>query len=132
MLDNTITLPVDPANNNTVVNELYTRFEEFANRTVYIGDDHTLSTKNTIVVTRNLPTVSGNFRGVAKSALKFTQDVQVAGVDSTTTNASSMIGAVNFSIPVGTTSAQAMHLRQRIVAMVDHAIMIRLTERLEV
>lgn len=132
MLDNTITLPVDPANNEQVANEVYTRYEESANRSSYIGQDHSLAVRNTLAVTRSFPTVSGNFKGVAKSALKFTQDIEVEGVNAMTVNSSPMIGTVGFSFPVGTTPSQAMHLRQRIVAAVDHEIMIRLTERLEV
>jgi hypothetical protein len=132
MLDNTITLPVDQAGNDTEVDEDYTRFEETQNRTVYIGEDHSLSARNTITLTRNFPTVSGNFKGVAKSALKMTQDIEVDGVDSTTSNTSPMIAAANFSIPVGATSAQVMLIRQRLIAAIDHEIAARLTETLEV
>jgi hypothetical protein len=132
MLDNTITLAVDQAGNDTIVSELYTRFEEQLNRSVYIGDDHSLSTRNQMAVTRSSATVSGNFRGVAKSAIKFTQDITVPGVDVTTSNSAPMIGSSNFSIPVGATSAQVMLLRQRMIAGIDHAFAARLTERQEV
>lgn len=132
MLDNTITLPVDPLNNDTIVNETYTRYEEAANRSTYIGDDHTLGKRNMMTVTRSFPTVSGNFKGVAKSAVKLTQDIEVDGVDATVKNNSPMIASANFSLPVGCTSAEAMLIRQRLIAAIDHAIAIRLTEKLEV
>lgn len=132
MLDNQITLHVDKLSNDTLVDEVYTRFEEYANRSIYIGEDHSLSTRNLCAVTRAFPTISGNFKGVAKTALKFTQDIEVAGVDTTTSNSAPMIGAVNFSIPVGATSAQTMHLRQRIIAGLDHAIATRLVDKQEV
>lgn len=133
MLDNTITLSVDDTNDDTPVNQVYTRYEEAANRSSYIGSDHTLSDRNLMTVTRNFPTVSGNFRGVAKSTLKFTQDVEVEGVDATTDVNSSVIAAVSFSIPVGTTAALAMEIRQRLIAALDDDdFMVRLTETLEV
>lgn len=133
MLDNTITLSVDAANDSNPANQVYTRYEEAANRSSYIGSDHTLSVRNTMAVTRNFPTVSGNFRGVAKSSLKFTQDVEVDGVDATTSNISPVIAVVNFSIPVGTTAAEAMEIRQRLIAALDSdTLMARLTESLEI
>jgi hypothetical protein len=132
MLDNTIVLPVDPANDGNIVNENYTRYDYGANRATYVGDDHSLSSRNMFAVTRSFPTASGNFKGVGKSSIKFTQDIVVDGVDVTVQNTSPIIGAVNFSIPVGCTSAQAMLVRQRLVAAIDHAFAIQLTERLEV
>jgi hypothetical protein len=119
------------AGDDTIVNQDYTRYEEAANRASYIGTDHTLSLRNLMAVSRNFPTVSGNFKGVAKSTLKFTQDIQVAGVDAETTNTSPVIINVGSSIPVGCTAADAMEIRNRVIAAVDHAFMIRLQENLE-
>lgn len=132
MLDNTKTFMVDVANNATLVDQDYSRYDEAANRTTYIGEDHTLSKRNILVVTRNFPSPSGNFKGVAKSGIKLTQDVEVLAVDSTTIVAPE-IAAISFSLPIGTTSAQAKELRQRLIAILDDDdFCSRLTEKLEV
>lgn len=133
MLDNTITLSVDAANDSNPANQAYTRYEEFSNRSSYIGSDHSLSERNVLSCTRNFPTVSGNFPGVAKSSVKFTQDIEIEGVDTSTTLVAPIIVAVSFSIPVGATAAEAMELRQRVIAALDDDdFMVRLTETLEI
>lgn len=134
MLDNTITLAVDHDRDATPTNEGYTRYDESKDRTVYIGADHSLDTaRNTLTVTRSFPTVSGNFRGVKKSSLKFTQDYSVDGVDATTTLVAPIIAGITFSIPVGATVAAAMHLRERLrAALDDQDFITRLTEGLEI
>lgn len=131
MLDNTITLPVDVLGNSTLVNEVYNRFDEMPNRSQYIGADHTLSLRNQINFYRTLPKKSGNFLGVGKSEAKVTQDYVVPGADATTSVTAPGIVDVSCSMPVGMSSAQIMHLRQRAIAILDHAIAVRLTESLE-
>lgn len=133
MLDNTITLQVDPANNSTVVPEAYTRYDEYQNRSVYTGPNHSLSAKDTMTFYRTSPKRSGNFKGVAKSSIKFTRDRIVEGVDDTTTVNALEIGEVNFSLPVGFTSADVIALRQRIIAALDDdTLMGKLNEQLEI
>jgi len=133
MLDNTITLPVDVLNDSTTVDEIFTRYQEFQDRSVYIGPGHALQTRNIMTFARNFPTISGNFKGVAKSSIKCTEDIQVPGVDETTSNTAPLIGGVNYSIPVGATAAQCMALRQRLVAAIDNdLLMARSSELLEV
>lgn len=119
MQPNAITLPVDPLNNGTVVNEEYTRYEEYLNRSVYIGAGHTPDARNTIAMYRTFPTKSGNFKGVSKSSIKLTKDFSVSGVDGSTTLSSPLIVEVNFSVPVGVTSAQVKACRQRLIAILD-------------
>lgn len=132
MLDNTKTFQVDVANDATLVPQAYTRYDEAANRTTYIGEDHSLPTRNMLVVTRNFPTPSGNFKGVAKSGIKLTQDIEVVGADATTLTAPEIL-AINFSLPVGCTSAQVKELRQRAIAILDDDdFCSRLSEKLEV
>lgn len=133
MLDNVLTLAVDHDRDATPTDEDYTRFEENLNRSLYVGDDHSVESRNTMTVTRSLPTVSGNFRGVKKTSLKFTQDYEVAGVDATTTLVAPIIISVSFSVPVGATAAAAMHLRERVrAALDDQDLMTRLTESMEI
>jgi hypothetical protein len=134
MLDNTLTLPVDVAHDSTFVDEVYTRFDEITNnRTLYVGADNTPTIRNQLMVTRNDPSRSGNFLGVYKTSLKFTQDIEVPGVDPTTTNVAPILFELNASLPIGFTAAEAMHLRQRIVAAVNHEDFItRLTENREI
>lgn len=114
-----ITLAVDPLNNGTTVNETFTRFEEFQNRAVYIGEGHLPDARNTIGIYRTFPTKTGNFKGVCKTAVKSTLDVEVAGVDSNTTITAPIIMDLSFSVPVGVTTAELVKARQRLIALLD-------------
>lgn len=115
-----IVLSVDAENNASPANETYTRYEEYQNRAAYIGSDHALDNRNTLAIYRTFPTKSGNFKGTAKSSVKFTQDVSVAGVDSSTTITAPIILDLSFSVPVGATSADLIHVRQRLLALIDN------------
>lgn len=118
MQPNTITLPVDPANNSTVVDELFTRHEEQINRTTYRGPDHTVAVNNMMQLYRTPPKRSGNYLGTAKESIKFSKTVTVldaAGQDIP----AMLIGEVSFSVPVGVSAAIQKALRQRIIAGLD-------------
>lgn len=133
MLDNTITFDVDHDRDATPTEEVFSKFQEFLNRSVYNGADNSDALRNQMVVTRNEPTVSGNFRGVKKTSLKFTQDIEVAGVDTETTLVAPIILSLSLSLPVGTTAASAMHLRERMrAALDDQDFITRLSEGREV
>lgn len=119
MLANQLSLNVDAANNSTVVAQTYDRYEEFQNRSVYIGTDHLPESRNALALYRTFPTKSGNFKGVSKSAVKFTQDVVVPGVDGSTTLTAPIIIEVSFSVPVGAATADVVEQRQRVLAALD-------------
>ena len=132
MLDNTITLSVDTTNDDTPENQAFNRYDEYQNRSVYTGPSHALDSRDTMTMYRTQPKPSGNFRGVAKSTIKFSRDVNVAGQDGVDV-AAVEIGEVSFSLPVGTTSADAMVLRQRMIAALDSdTLMVKLSENLEI
>lgn len=115
-----ITLAVDEENDGVgLVNHVFTRFDSPVNRGIYIGPNHTMLKRNTMGLYRSFPRVSGNFRGVAKTAIKFTEDIEVAGVDASTTLTAPMIAELSFSFPVGTTAAQTLAFRQKMLAVVD-------------
>lgn len=134
MLDNTISLNVDLENNGgdlTVV--VLTRNEEYLNRSVYKGPNHSLISRDTVGFYRTQPKKVGNFNGVAKSSIKSTSDQVVAGADSSTSLTSPIILEVNASIPVGATHAAILAARQRLIALLDNdAVMDKLVEGLEV
>lgn len=133
MLDNTVTLPVDLLNSGVTTNQVYTRHEEFANRSKYISPAHSLGLRDTLDMYRTFPNKTKTFNGVAKSGFKFTTDIEVPGADSTTSVVAPEIAEVSFSLPVGFTTVQLLILRQRIIALLDNdSIMNRLNERLEV
>lgn len=134
MQPNEITLPVDEENDGVgLVNHVFTRFEEHLNRAVYIGPNHSLSARNTLTAYRTLPKISGNFKGVAKSAAKFSADITVPGVDSETTITAPIIVELSFSIPVGATPAQTKLHRQKALALLDlDAVMAPLNDQLMV
>lgn len=119
MQPDTLTLSVDAANTGTPADETYTRHQESDNRSIYIGAAHNSAARDQIALYRTFPTRSGNFKGVDKSAIKITQDIEVDGVDSSTTLTAPAICELSFSFPVGITDATAEHIRQRMVAMLD-------------
>lgn len=118
MQPNELTLAVDLENKAVLTNKIYTRFEEYLNRAMYIGAGHSLSARNTLSFYRTMPRISGNFRGTAKTAVKFSRDVSVLGVDGTTVVAPQIL-EVSFSNPVGVTPAQSLEFRQNGVALLD-------------
>jgi len=119
MQDNQLSLNVDPANDATIVAETYSRFQQFENRSVYIGSTHVPEARDMVALYRTFPTKSGNFKGVSKSAVKITEDVEVAGVDSATTLTAPIIIDISFSVPVGTPNAELVNARQRAIALLD-------------
>lgn len=120
MQPDVITLSVDEENDGVgPVNHAFTRFEEFQNRAVYIGPNHSLSSKNTLSLYRTFPKVSGNFRGVGKTATKFSEDIVVLGADGVSELTAPIIIETSYSIPVGATAAQILKARQRSLALQD-------------
>lgn len=119
MQPNTLTLSVDVANNSTIVEQDYERFEEHQNRSVYVGENHRIDNRDMITVYRSFPTRTGNFQGTAKTSAKFTDDVTVSGVDVNTSVKAPMICEVSFSIPVGTDPELVLEMRQRVIALLD-------------
>lgn len=132
MLDNSLTLSVDVAHDSNLVDITYTRFDELLNRSVYNSENHNDLKRDTLGFYRTLPKKSGNSRGVKKSAFKLTQDQDVPGVDATTTLVAPAIFDVSSSLPVGTSPAVVMEMRQRLVALINSDVFIkRLMEDLE-
>lgn len=129
---NEFTLAVDTANTGSTTNKTYKRYEENLNRSKYIATGHTLSSRDTLDLYRTFPKVSGNFRGVAKSAIKFTTDFTVGGVDGNDVVAP-VIVECSFSVPVGITAANTLEKRQQLVALLDNdSIMAALMDQLEI
>lgn len=115
-----ITLSVDEENDGVgPVNHVYNRFEEHLNRSTYIGENHTLMSRNTLSLYRTSPKPSGNFKGVAKTSFKFTKDYVVPGVDESTNITAPVIVDVGFSIPVGVTATESKLRRQVALALLD-------------
>lgn len=114
-----ISISVDAANDGNPATVTYDRYEEFQNRSVYIGSTHVPEARDILALYRTFPTKSGNFKGVSKSAVKFTEDIEVAGVDASTTLTSPLIIEVSFSVPVGATSADVVKARQKALAILD-------------
>lgn len=132
MLDNSITLAVDILNTGVTTNRVYTRMEEYQNRSVYKGPSHSFTNRDTLGFYRTFPKQTTTENGVAKSAGKLTQDISVPGRDSSVTLIKPMIGDFSFNIPVGATSAQTLEFRQRMIAAIDHAVAAHLVDNLEI
>jgi hypothetical protein len=133
MQDNVITLAVDELNDTNTVDHVFNRYDEFQNRSVYSGENHQLTARDSLTLYRTFQKVSGNFRGVAKSSFKFTQDFVIDGVDGIAQLTSPLIAEVSFSIPVGVVVADQLVMRQRLIALLDtDAIMVALNNQLEI
>lgn len=131
MLADIITLPVDVLNNGTLVNQAFSRDEEYVNRSVYTGPLHTLVTRQTLGFYRTPIKKSGTSLGTAKSAMKLTEDITVLNSLGANTVAPAIIDIAT-SFPVGITAAKAMELRQRAIAVLDHAVAAVVTEKLSI
>lgn len=132
MLENTITLAVDVANNATLVDKDYTRYDLYQNRSVYRSEDHTIATPDTLTFYRTPPKQSGNYFGQAKSAAKFSKTITVPGVDGADVQGP-VIFEVSASVPVGASTAIQLELRQRAIALLDRDdIMTKLMGFLEI
>lgn len=134
MQPNSISLVVDELNTGAnQVTHVLSRFEESLNRSVYIDADHTIAAKNTLTLYRTQPKASGNFKGVAKSAFKFSTDILVDGVDGVSQLTAPIIVEVSFSLPVGVTAAQSLVARQKALALLDRDdVMVALNDQLMV
>lgn len=121
-----VTLPVDELNNGTTVDYVFTRFSDSLNTSTYIGADHATDARDLLKFYRTFSKANGNFRGVKKSAFKLTWDQSVTGVDGVSVLTAPIIGDTSFSIPEGTSDAAILVFRQRMIALLDHAIMDKL------
>jgi hypothetical protein len=119
MLPNSITLAVDEENNSSPTDHVLTRAEEGANKSVYYDADHTIASRNECAFIRTFPKQNGNFYGTLRTSVKFTEDVEVLGVNGENIKVPLIAEAV-FSFPVGTDNATATLARQKLVAMLDY------------
>lgn len=122
MLDNTITLAIgDPA-----VNTAYTRDETLVNRSLFVGPANSSILRDQMNIYRTKPKKSGNFAGVMKSEVKFTEDFIVPGVDTTTSQAAPFILDISASIPVGVSNEDIQAGLDRAIAFLSNASAMRL------
>lgn len=132
MQDNEITLAVDVLHNSTFVDKVYTRMDQYMNRTVYVSEDHSFATPDTLTFYRTFPKPSGNYPGQAKAAVKFSKTVSVPGVDGADVFGPFII-EVSASLPVGVTPAVQLEIRQRATALLNREdIMVDLFNQLEI
>lgn len=117
-----ITLNVDVLNDGVTVAQVYDRFSEFQNRTVYAGVNSAPEARDEITLYRTFPTKNGNFNGVKKSAMKITEDVTVTGADGVSQLTAPVIIEISCSVPTGTTDAKLLEVMQRAVALADTTV----------
>lgn len=123
MQPNEITLTVDVANDgDTTADEtqVYTRFDVYQNRSVYVGENHAVASPHTLSLYRTAPKPSGNFPGMAKSAFKISETVGVLANDGISTIKAPNIIEISISAPVGTTTDALKENRQRAIALLDN------------
>lgn len=121
MINSPIELDVDVANNDTIVEQvLVNAGPDTINRSTFeFSGTHSLVARDIVQFYRTYPKRSGQSRGSAKCAMKFTTDIAVNNSDGSGDIVLPLIGEVSFSLPVGVTPAQTMSLRQRIVSLLD-------------
>lgn len=117
---NVITISVDTLNDGTaIVDEVYTRYDDYPTRSIYIGANHSVSAQDTLTFYRTEPRKSGNFNGAAKVSYKFTRTHVVDGVDGISQLIVPFIKEVKYSIPVGISQADCLLGRQSVIALTD-------------
>lgn len=131
-MSESITLPVDVANNGTVVNQVMDLFEAVTGRKEYHFPAHDFQSRDLATFTRALPKVNGNFAGTRKATFKLTKDATVIGVDPFTQIKAPGILEVSTSFPVGFTAADAVLMRQRAIAILDSIFISDVQEKCEV
>lgn len=131
MQANEITLSVDLANDGNPTNQVFTRFQEFVDRSTYTGPSHTVAAPHTMQLYRTLPKRTGSFLGAAKTAIKFTKTVVVQDAEGNDTPKPLIVEA-SMSIPVGATPAQTLEIRQHLVAALDAAFSASLMDQLSI
>lgn len=72
-------------------------------KSVFLGENHTPTTKDTLSFYRRPAKRNGNFFGVNRTSLKFHKDVTVPGIDGLDVN-SAVIVELNISAPAGAES----------------------------
>lgn len=113
-------ISVDAANNSLPANETYNRSTSLGeNRILYRLDGTDPDDRDELSLARSFPKRSGNFRGVKRTSCKFTKDIAVPGVDGVNVS-TAIIVECSFSIPIGTPDATVLHLRQKVVGMLDN------------
>lgn len=119
MLPNSITVAGVYCNTSsaaTAAEKTFTRIEETINRSTYVNRaEHSDSFRDQVQFYRTYPKRSGASLGSTKSAVKFTNDVEVPNAEGTGNITLPMICEVSFSIPVGV--AQNDRSRFRAVAV---------------
>lgn len=124
-----ITIAVDVLNNGTTENQVYERVREEGLKSIYHGPGHSASMRNTLTFIANDPKPSGNYTGVQKSVVKFTEDVSGPGVNGLDV-IQPLIATFEVSRPAIATDAQVLEIRQRLHALIDSdAIMVPLNSR---
>lgn len=115
-----ITLTVDTQNDGVdPEDQVFSRFDVYQNRSVYIGEEHTQAARDTLSFYRTFPKPTSTFKGVGKTTAKFSKDVVVKGVDGVSDITAPIIVEISFSIPVGSADALVLEMRQRAVAVLD-------------
>lgn len=119
MQPQTITLAVDLLNTGSTTDVVYTREEEYINRSVYHAADHTPLMRHMLTVYRTPSKASGNFPGVQKSSCKITRDYLITGVDRETTLVGTVIHEDSNSVPLGIADEDMLVIRQTAIAFQD-------------
>jgi hypothetical protein len=120
MQPNIISLIVDSFNTGAdFLTKTFTRFEERLNSSKYISESHSLDMRDEASIYRTFPKQAGNFRGVGRSSIKFTEDVVVLGVDGVANLTAPIILEISFSIPKGSAVADVLRKRQEAIAFLD-------------
>lgn len=119
MLNNTITLSVDTANDGVVSDIDFIRFQAYTDKSIYIGPDHTSLITDQVAFYRTAAKPSGTSLGVEKRQIKITQTNSVPTSETDVSTYANDIATLQFSLPVGTSSASKKALRQRLIALLD-------------
>lgn len=127
MQDNVITLAVDVANNDVLVNAVFTREDFTSNKSTYHGPLYSMTHPDILNFRRSPVHPTSVNKGITKVGIKLSKGMDVEGADGVSEVTLAMIADINFHIPVGVTAADSKEFRMRMAAvLMDDSIMDKL------
>lgn len=110
MLANNIAFSYDHDNDSqtAAISVALTRFEEGANKSVYVSDSHQEAAPDTLQFSRTLPKRAGSFLGVQRVEVKRTRSRVVKNAEGADIRVPD-IQALSFAIPSGTSEAAKLN-----------------------
>jgi hypothetical protein len=118
MQPNTITLTVDPLNDDNPESRVVTLHDRVGDRNLYKHVDSDDISRDYVEMFRTAPKASGENRGTRKSLLRATVDFEVPNRSGTGEIVSPCVWGLTAPVVVGMTDNQVLEMRAKMVAFI--------------